>query len=175
MAILERKMAILRGEISEQAALAAQRHKFNQGSLQPTGDTSPGRLASGLAATAHVRPSCEILSKLMSGTVNPVMPGCHASRYVLYLEYRNPAVTISQDHWHVVQIMAQSGAAESAGSRASTTYHNSRPACDMSGTMLGMQDRHAALADAIVDAEARISDVVRQREESQAIKGEQTY
>ena len=55
VAILDRKMAILRAEISEQAALAAQRHKFNQGSLQPTGDTSPGRLASGLAATAHVR------------------------------------------------------------------------------------------------------------------------
>ena len=54
VAILDRKMAILRAEISEQAALAAQRHKFNQGSLQPTGNTSPGRLASGLAATAHV-------------------------------------------------------------------------------------------------------------------------
>ena len=55
VAILDRKMAILRAGIAEQAALAAQRHKFNQGSLQPTGDTSPGRLASGLAATAHVR------------------------------------------------------------------------------------------------------------------------
>ena len=48
------------------------------------------------------------------------------------------------------------------------------PACDMSGTMLGMQDRHTALAAAIVDAEACISDVVRQKEESQANKGEQT-
>ena len=175
MAILERKMAILQGEISEQAALAAQRHKFNQGSLQPTGDTSPGRLASGLAATAHVRPSCEILSKLMSGTVNPVMPGCHASRYVLYLEYRNPAVTISQDHWHVVQIMAQAERLSQLAAEHQQLITTRAPACDMSGTMLGMQDRHAALADAIVDAEARISDVVRQREESQAIKGEQTY
>ena len=38
----------------------------------------------------------------------------------------------------------------------------------MSGTMLGMQDRHAALADAIVDAETRTSDVMRQKQESQA-------
>ena len=54
MAILDRQMAALRAEISEQAALAAQTFKFNQGSMQPTGDTSPGRLASGLAATAQV-------------------------------------------------------------------------------------------------------------------------
>ena len=57
MAILERKMAILQGEISEQAALAAQRHKFNQGSLQPTGDTSPGRLAFWLGCNS----SCKTL------------------------------------------------------------------------------------------------------------------
>ena len=43
---------------------------------------------------------------------------------------------------------------------------------DMSGTMLGMQDQHAALSDAIVDAEARISDVMRQKEESQVSRGE---
>ena len=54
VAILDRQMAALRAEISEQAALAAQTFKFNQGSMQPTGDTSPGRLASGLAATAQV-------------------------------------------------------------------------------------------------------------------------
>ena len=41
----------------------------------------------------------------------------------------------------------------------------------MSGTMLGMQDRHAALADAIVDAETRISNVMRQKQESQANRG----
>ena len=54
VAILDRQMAALRAEIVEQAALAAQTFKFNQGSMQPTGDTSPGRLASGLAATAQV-------------------------------------------------------------------------------------------------------------------------
>ena len=46
------------------------------------------------------------------------------------------------------------------------------PSSDMSGTMLGMQDRHAALSDAIVDADAHISDVLRQKEESQASRGE---
>lgn len=55
MAILDRKMAALRTEIARQAALAAQRHKFSQGSAQPTGDASPTRLASGLAATAQAR------------------------------------------------------------------------------------------------------------------------
>lgn len=45
------------------------------------------------------------------------------------------------------------------------------PACDMSGTMLGMQDRHAALADAMVHAEARISDVERQKQDSQERRG----
>ncbi len=56
MAILDRKMAALKSEISQQAALAAQKHKFNQGSAHPTGDASPRRLASGLAATAQVNP-----------------------------------------------------------------------------------------------------------------------
>lgn len=47
-------MAALKLEISQQAAVAAQKHKFNQGSAHPTGDASPRRLASGLAATAQV-------------------------------------------------------------------------------------------------------------------------
>lgn len=55
MAILDRKMAALKAEIAQQAAVAAQKHKFNQGSAHPTGDASPRRLASGLAATAQVR------------------------------------------------------------------------------------------------------------------------
>ncbi len=54
VAILDRKMATLTAEISQQAAVAAQKHKFNQGSAHPTGDASPRRLASGLAATAQV-------------------------------------------------------------------------------------------------------------------------
>lgn len=47
-------MAALKADIAQQAALAAQRHKFNQGSEHPSGDASPTRLASGLAATAQV-------------------------------------------------------------------------------------------------------------------------
>ena len=66
VAILDRKMAALRSEIAQAAALAAQRHKFSQGSAQPTGDASPTRLASGLAATAQV--CCSQLG--------PVMPQC---------------------------------------------------------------------------------------------------
>ncbi len=54
VAILDRKMAALKADIAQQAALAAQRHKFNQGSEHPSGDASPSRLASGLAATAQV-------------------------------------------------------------------------------------------------------------------------
>jgi hypothetical protein len=47
-------MAALKQDISEQAAEAAQRHKFNSGATEPTGDSSPRRLTSGLAATAEV-------------------------------------------------------------------------------------------------------------------------
>jgi hypothetical protein len=57
VAILDRKMAALKSEIAQQAALAAQRHKFSQGTAQPTGDASPTRLASGLAATAQAHTS----------------------------------------------------------------------------------------------------------------------
>lgn len=64
MAILDRKMAALRTEIAQQAAIAAQRHKFNQGSAQPTGDASPTRLASGLAATAQVCARCNRLDEV---------------------------------------------------------------------------------------------------------------
>ncbi|CAL8467867.1 g7405 [Coccomyxa elongata] len=64
VAILDRKMAALKAEISQQAAVAAQKHKFNQGSAHPTGDASPRRLASGLAATAQVMAQSERLCRL---------------------------------------------------------------------------------------------------------------
>lgn len=48
------------------------------------------------------------------------------------------------------------------------------PAAGMSGTLLGMQDRHAALSNAIVNAETRISDVMRQKQDSQANRGVRT-
>jgi hypothetical protein len=54
VANLDRKVAALKADMLQQAAVAAQRHKFNQGSEHPSGDASPNRLASGLAATAQV-------------------------------------------------------------------------------------------------------------------------
>ena len=74
---------------------------------------------------------------------------------------------------HAVQIMAQAQRLSQLAAEHQQLVTAHVPACDMSGTKLGMQDRHAALADAIVDAEARIRDVVRQKQESQANRGEQ--
>ena len=73
---------------------------------------------------------------------------------------------------HALQIMAQAERLSQLAAEHKELITAGAPACNMSGTMLGMQDRHAALADAIVDAEARISDVMRQKQESQAHKGE---
>ena len=72
----------------------------------------------------------------------------------------------------VLQIMAQAGRLSQLAAERQELVEAEVPSCDMSGTMLGMQDRHAALSDAIVDAEARISDVMRQKEESRASRGE---
>ncbi|BDA42462.1 hypothetical protein COCOBI_03-3520 [Coccomyxa sp. Obi] len=120
VAILDRKMAALKAEISQQAAVAAQKHKFNQGSAHPTGDASPRRLASGLAATAQVMAQSERLCRL---------------------------------------------AAERR------TLVESAPAADMAGALAGMQDRSAALSAAILDAEAHISSVLRQKRDGQSNRG----
>ena len=76
---------------------------------------------------------------------------------------------------HVVQVMAQAERLSQLAAEHQQLVIAHVPACDMSGTMLGMQDRHAALADAVVDAQARINDVVRQREDSKANRGEHIY
>ena len=55
MEVLDRKMAVLKQDISVQAAEAAHKHKFNSGTSEPSGDCSPEKLASGVAATAQVQ------------------------------------------------------------------------------------------------------------------------
>ena len=65
--ILDRKLAALKQEMNEQAADIAQRHKFNSGATEPTGQSSPRRLASGLAATAEASPSGHLPGKLLCG------------------------------------------------------------------------------------------------------------
>lgn len=52
--VLDRKMGLLKQDIAAQAAAAAQQHKFNSGSAEPSGDCSPQKLAFGVAATAEV-------------------------------------------------------------------------------------------------------------------------
>lgn len=47
----------------------------------------------------------------------------------------------------------------------------SAPAADVGGTLAGMQDRGAALSAAILDAEARISAVLRQKCDGQSARG----
>ncbi len=59
--ILDRKLAALKQEMNEQAVDIAQRHKFNSGATEPTGQSSPRRLASGLAATAEASRNGHIL------------------------------------------------------------------------------------------------------------------
>ena len=51
---MDRKMGLLRMDIAAQAAAAAHAHKFNSGSAEPSGDCTPQKLASGVAATAEV-------------------------------------------------------------------------------------------------------------------------
>ena len=59
--ILDRKLAVLKQEMNEQAVDIAQRHKLNSGATEPTGQSSPRRLASGLAATAEASRNGHIL------------------------------------------------------------------------------------------------------------------
>ena len=47
-------MAALQAEIGEQAAEVHRNHKFNSGATEPTGESSPTKLASGLLGTAEV-------------------------------------------------------------------------------------------------------------------------
>ena len=54
--VLDRKMAALKADMGEQAAEVHRSHKFNSGATEPTGESSPGKLASGLLATAEVTP-----------------------------------------------------------------------------------------------------------------------
>ena len=49
-------MATLKADIGEQAAEVHRSHKFNSGATEPTGDSSPTKLASGLVGTAEVMP-----------------------------------------------------------------------------------------------------------------------
>ena len=56
--VLDRKMAGLRADMGEQAAEVHRSHKFNSGATEPTGDSSPTKLASGLLGTAEVLPIC---------------------------------------------------------------------------------------------------------------------
>lgn len=52
--VVDRKMATLKADIGEQAAEVHRSHKFNSGATEPTGDSSPTKLASGLIGTAEV-------------------------------------------------------------------------------------------------------------------------
>lgn len=52
--VLDRKMAALQAEMREQAAEVHRNHKFNSGATEPTGESSPTKLASGLVGTAEV-------------------------------------------------------------------------------------------------------------------------
>ncbi|KAL0050998.1 hypothetical protein WJX82_000304 [Trebouxia sp. C0006] len=52
--VLDRKMATLKADIGDQAAEVHRSHKFNSGATEPTGDSSPTKLASGLVGTAEV-------------------------------------------------------------------------------------------------------------------------
>lgn len=52
--VLDRKMAALQADIGEQAAEVHRNHKFNSGATEPTGESSPTKLASGLLGTAEV-------------------------------------------------------------------------------------------------------------------------
>ena len=47
-------MAALQAEIGEQAAEVHRNHKFSSGATEPTGESSPTKLASGLVGTAQV-------------------------------------------------------------------------------------------------------------------------
>ena len=47
-------MATLKADIGDQAAEVHRSHKFNSGATEPTGDSSPTKLASGLVGTAEV-------------------------------------------------------------------------------------------------------------------------
>ena len=180
VAILDRKMAALKAEISQQAAVAAQKHKFNQGSAHPTGDASPRRLASGLAATAQVSGrSCICIQSIACC----VLTGSVALRHT---EASEPAVSMKQASLCnfrclyafrqqlrfglLVKVMAQSErlcrlAADRRGLVEGT------PAADVSGALAGMQDRSAALSAAILDAEAHISSVLRQKRDGQSNRG----
>lgn len=61
---LDRRMAALREEIETKAAAAAERHKFSAGASEPAADSSPSKLASGVAATAEVMGLAAALNQL---------------------------------------------------------------------------------------------------------------
>ena len=64
-------MVGLRAEVAEQAALTAQRHKFNMGLAEPAADASPERLALGLAATAQVLLTARVLYHVLCDRIGP--------------------------------------------------------------------------------------------------------
>lgn len=71
-------MATLKADIGEQAAEVHRNHKFNSGATEPTGDSSPTKLASGLAGTAEVMPTIQMdahANCLHCHTIT--VPGCH--------------------------------------------------------------------------------------------------
>ena len=71
-------MATLKADIGEQAAEVHRNHKFNSGATEPTGDSSPTKLASGLVGTAEVMPTIQmdVCANICMCHTNPV-PGCH--------------------------------------------------------------------------------------------------
>jgi hypothetical protein len=69
-----------------------------------------------------------------------------------------------------VQVMAQSERlCRLAAERRALV--EAAPAADVSGALAGMQDRGAALSAAILDAEARITSVLRQKRDGQSNRG----
>ncbi|KAK9797810.1 hypothetical protein WJX73_010321 [Symbiochloris irregularis] len=62
--VADRRMALLTQDLNAQAAAAAQAHKFNSGTVEPSGDCTPNKLASGVAATAEVMLMAERLCQL---------------------------------------------------------------------------------------------------------------
>lgn len=71
-------MATLKADIGEQAAEVHRNHKFNSGATEPTGDSSPTKLASGLVGTAEVMPTIQLDASVncLHRRTN-TMPGCH--------------------------------------------------------------------------------------------------
>ncbi len=77
--------------------------------------------------------------------------------------------TVLKPEWYV-QVMAQSERLYRLAAERRALVEAAL-AADVSGALAGMQDRGAALSAAILDAEARITSVLRQKRDGQSNRG----